>query len=85
VLWQALEISKMRASDRPKKAKRPSNIADQFRELQWLRQKVQEAELEFLRNGSHRADIVPPVDDKDRREQSPSGWTPEGDKEKRKA
>jgi hypothetical protein len=57
----------MRASDRPKKAKQPSNIADQFRELQRLRKKVSEAELEFLQKGSHRDDIDPQVDDKHRR------------------
>jgi hypothetical protein len=49
-LWQAVEIFKMRASDRPKKAKQPSNIAEQFRELQQLRKLVHEAELEFSRN-----------------------------------
>jgi hypothetical protein len=32
-------------SDRPKTPKKPSNIADQFRELQQLRQRVRTAEL----------------------------------------
>jgi hypothetical protein len=57
----------MRASDRPKKAKQPSDIAEQFRELQQLRKLVREAELELSRNRSHRADINPKVDGKKRR------------------
>ena len=52
--------------DLPKKSRKSSDIAGQFRELQQLRNQVHEAELEFSRNRSHRGNIDSTVDDKDR-------------------
>jgi hypothetical protein len=60
---------------RSKKPKQPSDIAGQFRELQQLRKLVHEAELEFSRNKSPRADIDSKVDGKKRRPRNVSGRT----------
>jgi hypothetical protein len=57
-------------SDYPKKPRKPSDIARQFRELQQLRKQVQEAELDCSRN---RADVDPQLDDDARGPQDPSG------------
>jgi hypothetical protein len=57
-------------SDHPKKARKPSDIARQFRELQQLRKQVREFELCFLRQG---ADVDPQLDDDARGPQDPSG------------
>ena len=56
-------------SDRPKRSKKPSNIASLFRELQQLRKQVHEAQLELSLNRNPRDDI----DDNDRRSQNRSG------------
>jgi len=63
-------------SDRPKKSRKPGDIAARFRELLQLRRLVHQAELEFSR--SPRADIDPKVDGKKRRRRSASGRTREG-------
>ena len=63
-------------SDRPKKSRKPSDIAGQFRELLQLRKLVHEAELELSR--SPRADIDPKVDGKKRRRRNAGGRTRDG-------
>jgi hypothetical protein len=59
-------------SDHPRKPRKPSDIAQQFRELQQLRKQVHEAELDFSRNS---ADVDVKVEANARRPQNPSGRT----------
>jgi hypothetical protein len=58
-------------SDRPKKPKKSSNIAEQFKELQQLRERVQKAELDFSRKRSTHTNINPKTDG--RGSQNPRG------------
>jgi hypothetical protein len=63
-------------SDRPKKSRKPSDIAGRFRELLQLRKLVHEAELELSR--SPRAEIDSKVDGKKRTRRKASGRTRDG-------
>jgi hypothetical protein len=66
-------LEKQMTSDRPKKPKKPSDIAGRFRELLELRKLVHEAELGLSR--SPPADIDSRVDGKERRARNASGRT----------
>ena len=48
-------------SDHPRKAKKASDLAEQFKELLQVRKQVHEAELD-LRNRSPRAEVDPKAD-----------------------